>query len=119
MDCQIVSASKSPPGTFNVTRGRVSGTLWGAVAFTGGFIGPPGIDVDYDGYLEGTLIPFSSGDPDPHFPRQRVADSAWELKRMGANVDSRRYPGMPHTILREEGEAARKLGVAFTGSEVR
>lgn len=89
------------------------------VAFTGGLIGPPGIDLHHDGSLEGTPVLFSSGDPDPHVPWQRVEDSARELKRMGARVDLRRYPGRPHTILRDEIEAATKLLADLTGPDVR
>jgi len=81
----------------------------GLIAFTGGLIGPPGTDFHYPGGLAGTPVFFGSGDPDPHVPWQRVADSARALKEMGADVTLKRYPGMPHTISREEVEEAKLL----------
>jgi predicted esterase len=83
---------------------------YGAVlAFTGGLIGPPGIDLRHTGSLAGTPVLMSSGDPDPHVPWRRVEDTARELERMDASVELLRHQGRPHTILRSEVEAAKKL----------
>jgi len=79
------------------------------IAFTGGLIGPPDIDLHHPGSLEGTTVLFSSGDPDPHVPWTRVEASARELRAMGAEVQLQKYPGRPHTILPEELDAARSL----------
>jgi predicted esterase len=81
----------------------------GLIAFTGGLIGPPGTDFRYPGSLAGTPVFLGSGDPDPHVPWQRVAESARVLADLGADVDLKRYPGMPHTIAREETDAAKML----------
>jgi predicted esterase len=81
----------------------------GLVAFTGGLIGPPGTDFRYPGSLAGTPVFLGSGDPDPHVPWQRVAESAKVLADLGADVELKRYPGMPHTIAREEIDAAKLL----------
>jgi len=81
----------------------------GLIAFTGGLIGPPGTDFRYPGSLAGTPVFLGSGDPDPHVPWQRVAESARVLADLGADVDLKRYPGMPHTIAREEIDAAKML----------
>jgi len=81
----------------------------GLIAFTGGLIGPPGTDFQYSGSLAGTPAFLGSGDPDPHVPWARVQESADVLTSMGADVTPRRYPGMPHTISREEIEEARAL----------
>lgn len=81
----------------------------GMIAFTGGLIGPPDIDLHHEGSLAGTPALFLSGDPDPHVPWQRVQASATELERMGAVVTAHRYPGRPHTISSEEVELARVL----------
>lgn len=81
----------------------------GLVAFTGGLIGPPGGDLHHPGSLAGTPVLFSSGDPDPHVPWQRVEESAQMLRLMGGEVELRRYPGRSHTILREEVANARNL----------
>ena len=79
----------------------------GLIAFTGGLIGPPGTDFRYSGSLAGTPAFLGAGDPDPHVPWQRVQESADVLSGMGAEVTLRRYPGMPHTISRQEIEEAR------------
>jgi predicted esterase len=79
------------------------------IALTGGLIGPPEMDLRHEGSLEGTAALFSSGDPDPHVPWKRVQDSAAELERMGAQVETMRYANRPHTIVEAEIEAARRL----------
>lgn len=78
----------------------------GLIAFTGGLIGPPDMDLHHTGDLKGTPALFLSGDPDPHVPWQRVQASAAELQRMGAQVQSHRYPGKPHSISQDEIERA-------------
>ena len=79
------------------------------IAFTGGLIGPSGIDLHHPGSLGGMPALFSSGDPDPHVPWSRVEESAKELEQMGAQVQLIRNPGRPHTVLRSELEAANNL----------
>lgn len=83
---------------------------YGAVmALTGGLIGPPGTPRDYPGSLQGTPIFLGSGDPDGHVPFERVRESALALERMGASVEMRRYPGLPHTINDDEIDYCRQL----------
>jgi predicted esterase len=83
---------------------------YGAViAFTGGLIGPPGTPRNYRGSLDGTSIFLGSGDPDPHVPFERVRETEQVFTAMGATVELRRYPGMPHTINQDEFTAARNL----------
>lgn len=74
----------------------------GLIAFTGGLIGPLDEPITLTGDLAGTPVLFSSGDPDPHVPWQRVEQSANLLKEIGGVVTSRRYPNRPHTVLEEE-----------------
>jgi phospholipase/carboxylesterase len=81
----------------------------GLIALTGGLIGPLGMDLHHEGEFHGTPALLLSGDPDPHVPWQRVEDSARELTRMGAVVETMRYPGRPHTVSMPEVELARKL----------
>ncbi|MEE8525508.1 MAG: dienelactone hydrolase family protein [Thermoanaerobaculia bacterium] len=81
----------------------------GVVGFTGGLVGPAGTERDYPGSLDGTPVFLGSSDPDPHVPWIRVEETAEVLEKMGAAVALRRYPGMGHTINREEIEAARSL----------
>ncbi len=91
------------------------------VAFTGGLIGPSGSDLRHAGRLDGMPALLSSGDPDPHVPWARVAESAQILQEMGAEVETRRWAGRPHTVLPDEVELARGIvsGVRGRGSGVR
>jgi predicted esterase len=81
----------------------------GLAAFTGGLIGPPGIDLHHAGMLDGTPILLSSGDPDPHVPWTRVEETAKQFTAMGGAVILKRYPNRPHTIVSEEVSEARAL----------
>lgn len=74
----------------------------GIAALSGGLIGPPGTPRDYAGSLDGTPVFIGCSDVDAHIPVERVHESAVVLERMGAVVDKRIYPGMPHTINRDE-----------------
>lgn len=83
---------------------------YGAViAFTGALLGPAGSERTFPGGFEGTPALLGSSVPDAHVPWERVRESAALLERMGAEVDLRGYPGMPHTINDEEIAAARRL----------
>ena len=87
----------------------------GVIGFSGGLIGPPGTSFDFAGSLDGTPVFLGCSDVDPHIPKERVEESAVALERLGAAVDDRLYPGMGHTVNRDELEAARKmLDEAFT-----
>ncbi len=84
------------------------GRRYGGVAIlTGGLIGS---EVgEYDGDLAGTPIFLGSGDPDPHVPWSRAEESAEVFRALGGEVDLRRYPGMPHTVISDEVEAVQGL----------
>jgi predicted esterase len=83
---------------------------YGAViGLTGGLIGPPGTPRNYPGSLAGTPVFLGTGDPDPHVPFERMKETDATLRRMGATVELRRYPGMPHTINDDELDACRTL----------
>lgn len=89
---------------------------YGAVmALTGGLIGPPGTPRDYPGSLAGTPVFLGTSDPDPHVPLARVRETQEVFSRMGAGVELRRYPGMPHTINEDELGACRALLARLTG----
>jgi predicted esterase len=83
---------------------------YGAViGLTGGLIGPPGTSRNYPGSLKGTPVFLGAGDPDPHVPFERVTETEATLRRMGAAVELRRYPGLPHTINDDEIDVCRTL----------
>ena len=88
----------------------------GVIGLSGGLIGPPGTPRDYPGSLEETPIFLGCSDRDPHIPLERVQESTEVLKRLGASVTERIYPGMPHTVNNDELEHARRL-VAAVGSQ--
>ena len=88
---------------------------YGAVmALTGGLIGPPGTPRAYPGSLAATPVFLGTSDPDPHVPFARVKETGDVLRGMGATVEIRRYPGMPHTINEDELDACRALLRAMT-----
>lgn len=88
---------------------------YGAViGFSGGVIGPPEHPFAYDGDLQGTPVFLGCSDVDPHIPLARVEQTAALLDGMGAAVDKRIYPGMAHTVIPDEIDAAQALLGALT-----
>lgn len=81
----------------------------GAIALTGGLIGPLGSDVSHTGDLAGTPAVYTAGDHDPHVPWSRVEETAAILRGMGANVTLKCYPGKPHSVSSEEMVYANQL----------
>src|SRR4051794_8303887 len=79
------------------------------VGLSGGLIGPPGTPRDYPGSLGGARVFLGCSDIDPHIPLERVQESATVLRRMGATVDERIYPGMGHTVSLDEVRAVKAL----------
>lgn len=80
-----------------------------AMILTGGLIGSPGTPRNYPGALQDTPVFIGASDPDPHVPWQRIQETAQVLQSLGAKVDLRRYPGMPHTVNDDEVVACRAL----------
>jgi phospholipase/carboxylesterase len=91
----------------------------GLVAFTGGLIGPEGTRFSYSGRLSHTPCFLGAGDPDPHVPWRRVEESASVLSGLGGEVTLQRYPGLPHTINRDELEHAKSILRVFTKAATR
>jgi predicted esterase len=74
----------------------------GVVALTGGLIGDAVAPQGNAGTFEGTPVFLGCSDRDPHVPLWRVDETEEELRRMGAEVEKRIYPGLPHTVIRDE-----------------
>lgn len=74
------------------------------MALTGGLI-----TLQHQGDLQATPFFLGSGDPDPHVPFSLVEQSADQLSALGARVETRRYPGMPHTINHDQLNYCREL----------
>jgi predicted esterase len=81
----------------------------GVFGLSGGLIGPPGTPRDYAGTFDGTPVFLGCSDVDAHIPVERVHESADVLRRMGAHVDERIYPGMGHAVTPDEIAAVRAL----------
>ncbi|UCF19586.1 MAG: dienelactone hydrolase family protein [Gemmatimonadota bacterium] len=77
-------------------------SLGGVVGLSGGLIGPPGTEWSYEGSLAGTPVFLGCSDMDPHIPIERVQETAAIFERLGASVTERIYPGLGHTINRDE-----------------
>ena len=88
----------------------------GVVGFSGGLAGPDGTSRDYAGSLDGTPVFLGCSDTDFHIPKARVEETAEVLTRMGGIVTMRIYPGMGHTINREELQFAREMVHALVQS---
>jgi phospholipase/carboxylesterase len=81
----------------------------GVVALSGGLIGPDGTPRDYPGDFEGTPAFLGCSDVDPHIKKDRVLEAGDVLKRMGAQVTVRLYPGMGHTVDQDELDSVREI----------
>lgn len=76
--------------------------LGGAVGLSGGLIGPPGTPLDYEGSLDGTPVFLGCSDVDPHIPLARVRETAEVFRALYGSVCERIYPGLGHTVNRDE-----------------
>lgn len=83
------------------------------VGLSGGLIGPDGTSRDYPGSFEDTPVFLGCSDVDPHIPMSRVVETGEVMKKMGAEVAVRFYPGMGHLVGIEELETIRALADAI------
>lgn len=79
------------------------------IGLSGGLIGPPGTPRAYAGSLAGTPVFLGCSDSDPHIPLERVQETSAILGGLGAEVEERIYPGLPHTVNDDEMKVARAL----------
>lgn len=77
----------------------------GVIGLSGGLIG----QTAYAGGLDGTPIFLGCSDADFHIPLERVDESAAIFEALGADVTKRIYPGMGHTVNRDELAFTREL----------
>ena len=81
----------------------------GVVGLSAGLIGPDGTSRDYPGSLDGTPVFLGCSDVDPYIGKDRVVEASEVFERMAANVATRLYPGMAHTVSGEEIAEVRAL----------
>jgi predicted esterase len=81
----------------------------GVIGLSGGLIGPEGTPRDYPAGIAGTPVFLGCSDVDAHIPVTRVHESREIFTRLGAAVDERIYPGMPHTVSDAELNVVRHL----------
>lgn len=79
------------------------------IAFTGGLIGDKIYPENYSGNFEETPVYIGSSDIDPHVPLPRIYASENIIREMGGNIKVDIFPGMGHTVNREEVDKAKKL----------
>jgi predicted esterase len=81
----------------------------GVIGLSGGVIGPPGTPRAYAGSMANTPVLLGCSDDDPHIPLERVRETGDVFRALGARVDERIYPGLGHTVNRDELDAVRDL----------
>ncbi|MDP9177825.1 MAG: alpha/beta hydrolase [Gemmatimonadota bacterium] len=91
---------------------------YGAVAgLSGGLIGPDDTPRDYPGSFDGTPIFLGCSDVDFHIPAQRVHETARVLRKMGAEVTMKLYPGMDHIVNEDEVQKVREMMAAVLAGQ--
>lgn len=95
--------------------GRRPRRYGGVAALIGGFFGPEGTALDYEGSLAGTPVVLCTSDPDPYVPPARVAATAAIMEGMGARVDLHIQPDRGHLITDEGVSGALELIRALAG----
>jgi predicted esterase len=81
----------------------------GLFVFSGALIGPPGMERERSGNLQGTPVFLGLGDRDPWVSMQVFEEADRVFRTLAGVVDQRVYPGMGHTINQEEIDLVRKM----------
>jgi phospholipase/carboxylesterase len=87
----------------------------GVAALSGGLIGQAIDPAAYEGSVDGTPVFLGCSDVDPHIPEERVHETAEVFERLDGDVTERIYPGMGHTVNRDELEHVRELVQGLLG----
>lgn len=74
----------------------------GIIAFSGGLIGKTLDTSKYRGDFQKTPIFIGCSDNDPHIPEYRLKESREALDNLNADTTLKIYPGMGHTVGRDE-----------------
>ncbi len=79
------------------------------LVFTGGYVGPEGIDWDFKGDFEQTPVFISTSEIDEWVPPSRAKKTAAQFERLHAKVHFELFKDRPHTIIKEEFDIASEL----------
>ncbi len=74
----------------------------GVFGLSGGLIGPAETRWAYEGSFGNTPVFLGCSDRDSHIPKERVLESEYVFRRMGASVTTKLYPNFPHSINEDE-----------------
>jgi phospholipase/carboxylesterase len=88
---------------------RNAAEFGGIFALSGGLIGEHVDEANYSGNFNNTPIFLGCSDVDSHIPLTRVKESSTVLDRMGAHVIEKIYPGMAHTVNKDEIDEVSKI----------
>lgn len=88
---------------------RNAAEFGGIFALSGGLIGEYVNEANYSGNFNGTPVFLGCSDVDSHVPLTRVKESSVVLDRMGARVIEKIYPGMAHTVNKDEIDEVSKI----------
>lgn len=88
---------------------RHPGKYGALFVLSGGLIGDTVSADNYSGSLENTPVFIGCSDVDPHIPVERVHKSADILSGLGADVNKKIYPGMLHTVNKDEIDEVQKI----------
>lgn len=86
------------------------------VGYSGGLIGEQIYPDKYSGSLKQTPVFLGCSDRDPHIPKERVDETEEVFKQLGAEVTTRIYEGMGHTVNKDEIDFVCDLLVDITNS---
>jgi phospholipase/carboxylesterase len=81
----------------------------GVVGLSAGLIGPDSAPRDYPGDFQRTPVFLGCSDVDPYIKKERVSITAEVFQRLGAEVTTRLYPGMGHSVNADELEMVRSI----------
>ena len=88
---------------------RNASEFGGVFALSGGLIGNHINNELYRGNFAGSPVFLGCSDIDSHIPMERVKESSAVFKRLGASVTEKIYPGMGHTVNRDEIDEMSKI----------
>lgn len=91
------------------TASRNATKYGGVIAFSGGLIGESIDKNKYHGNFERTKVFIGNSDKDAHIPEARSKESKEILEKLGAHVTYKVYPGMSHTINKDEIMIAKQI----------